>query len=72
MRQRRYVADIADFHTGSLQRANRGFATRTRAFHENVNATHSGIHGAACDVLRRDLRRERSAFLRPFETDSSR
>src|SRR5512137_1445009 len=35
VRDRGAILDAGDFEAGSLERTNRGFATRTRALHEN-------------------------------------
>ena len=71
VRNRRHIADGADFQTGSLNRANRGFAPATGAFDENVNALHARFGGAARQIGRGDLRGEGRALFGAFETDGA-
>src|SRR5437764_12356255 len=72
VRDGRHVLDHRYFQADGLQRTDGRLAAGAGALHEYVHAAQPMLHRLAGRVLRRDLRRERSALLRAFETDGPR
>src|SRR5690349_13689639 len=67
VRNRRDVADQIDPQPRPLQRADRGFTSRSRSVHIDVHLTHAAFHGFPGGRFARALRGKRRAFSRSFE-----
>src|SRR5438045_3990736 len=72
VRNRRAIRNRHHFEAGSLQRADRGFASGAGALDLNVHALKAMLLGFARSALRRNLGGERRALAAAFEVDRAR
>ena len=66
MGNRCHVFNACNFDAGVLNRANRGFSTRSRSFDFDINSTYSMFHGFSGSLFCRLLRSKWSDFLEPL------
>src|SRR5258708_39826886 len=72
VRDRSHVLDGLDVQSAGGERANRGFASRSRTLDLHVDGPHSMFLRQLGRILCGDLRGERSSLARSLESDAAR